>query len=192
MARPVPQTDVVPVFLAALEDLNCLVLRTTVDNAPQALVEFLRAREITEVVAWNDEAFPGLRLGAAARAAGVAWYPAHPEVNPEQYRAKAARAGAGVTGVTWAVAETGTLVLMSGPGRPRSTSLLPPVHVAVVRRQQILGTMADLFAHLSGLAATGDFPSAVNMITGASRTADIEHVLVRKVHGPGEVVVLLV
>ena len=166
MVAQVPERDVVSAFTAALEELNCLVLRADAEAAADTLIAFLQERRIAEVVAWSDAEFPGLP--------------------------QAARAGAGVTGVAWAIAETGTLVLMSGPGRPRSASLLPPVHIAVVRREQILGSMTELFSRLGRLASTGGLSAAVNLVTGASRTADIEHVLVRKVHGPGEVAVLLV
>jgi len=192
MVAQVPERDVVSAFTAALEELNCLVLRADAEAAADTLIAFLQERRIAEVVAWSDAEFPGLPLGAAARAAGIAWHAALPGTDPARYREEAARAGAGVTGVAWAIAETGTLVLMSGPGRPRSASLLPPVHIAVVRREQILGSMTELFSRLGRLASTGGLSAAVNLVTGASRTADIEHVLVRKVHGPGEVAVLLV
>jgi L-lactate dehydrogenase complex protein LldG len=95
-----------------------------------------------------------------------------------------------VTGVDWALAETGTLVLVSGRGRPRSTSLLPATHVAVFGRDRLVesleqvGTMLEALHVDPSLTMSG---AVINFITGPSRTADIELTLTRGVHGPKEV-----
>jgi len=97
---------------------------------------------------------------------------------------------AGMTGVFAAVADTGTLVLGTRdtpPERNRRASLLPPVHCAVVRREQLV---ADWEALLERCPA-GALPPALTLITGPSRTADIELTLCVGVHGPGEVRCLL-
>ncbi|MBM4073662.1 MAG: hypothetical protein FJ271_32785 [Planctomycetes bacterium] len=91
----------------------------------------------------------------------------------------------GVSGVEWLIAETGSIVMATRPGRPRSTSLLPPVHVAIAARTQI---MADLFDLFDGSPA---LPSCLTLITGPSKTGDIELRLVTGVHGPGEVHVVI-
>jgi L-lactate dehydrogenase complex protein LldG len=98
-------------------------------------------------------------------------------------------ADAGITGVGCAVAETGTLVCVSGSGRARGGSLIPPLHVALVQAAQIV---PDLYDYLAGLGAASELPANVNLITGPSKTADIEGVLVTGVHGPREVHVILV
>jgi len=96
----------------------------------------------------------------------------------------AARAEIGLTGVDYALAETGSLVLLARPEQPRSVSLLPPVHIALIRPEQIIRGFDELFESLrSDLEATG-IKSAVTFITGPSRTADIELTLVVGVHGP--------
>ena len=96
----------------------------------------------------------------------------------------AARAEIGLTGVDYALAETGSLVLLARPEQPRSVSLLPPVHIALIRPGQIIRGFDELFELLrSDLEATG-IKSAVTFITGPSRTADIELTLVVGVHGP--------
>jgi L-lactate dehydrogenase complex protein LldG len=108
----------------------------------------------------------------------------------QRRRAVAAAADLGVTGVDLAVAETGTLVVISGAGRPRSASLLPACHVAVFDRDVLVESLAH-----AGLALDawheGGTPAwrgaAINFITGPSRTADIELTLTRGVHGPREV-----
>lgn len=96
----------------------------------------------------------------------------------------------GITGVDWLIAETGSIVLRSRPAEPRSVSLLPPVHIAVANRRQILPDLFDLFAS-SGVASGAELPSGMVLITGPSKTGDIELRLVTGVHGPGEVHVVI-
>jgi L-lactate dehydrogenase complex protein LldG len=85
------------------------------------------------------------------------------------------------------IAETGTLVLRSALERHRLVSLVPPVHVALLRARDLLGTMAEAL----GALANGRCDAAVTWITGPSRTADIELELVVGVHGPRELIVIL-
>jgi L-lactate utilization protein LutC len=99
-------------------------------------------------------------------------------------------ADVGITGVAYLIAETGTLVMLSGPDAPRSPSLLPPVHIAVAGTDQLLPDLFDLFA--PHLWPGGAPPSNITLITGPSKTGDIELRLVTGVHGPGEVHVVLV
>ncbi len=98
-------------------------------------------------------------------------------------------AGAGVTGVAAAIAEHGSLVCESRPGGSRGASLIPPVHVAVVAATQVLPDLCDYFELLSGRP---ELPAALSLITGPSKTADIEGVLITGVHGPGVVEIVLV
>jgi L-lactate utilization protein LutC len=100
-------------------------------------------------------------------------------------------ADVGVSGVDYLVAETGSLALFSHPGQPRSLSLLPPVHVAVAARHQILPDLFDLFAAQRRAEGEG-LPASLSIVTGPSKTGDIELRLVTGVHGPGEVHVVLI
>jgi L-lactate dehydrogenase complex protein LldG len=103
-------------------------------------------------------------------------------------RTVTAEADVGLTGVDLALAETGSLVLRSGPGRPRSTSLLPPCHVAVFDRGALVESLAQASVFLEAWHAHDDgLGGVINLITGPSRTADIELTLTRGVHGPREV-----
>jgi hypothetical protein len=88
----------------------------------------------------------------------------------------------GVTTADLAIAETGSLILATGPHRTRLISLCPVLHLVLVPRDRIVASMAEAFARLSDRTTV--------MITGPSRTADIEGVLVRGVHGPGDIVVV--
>lgn len=99
-----------------------------------------------------------------------------------------AAAEIGVTGCDAAIAETASLVLVSGPGRSRSVSLLPPVHVALIERSQMFLTMAEVFDAYSERFTRA---AACTVITGPSRTADIELTLTLGIHGPGRVVVII-
>lgn len=99
-----------------------------------------------------------------------------------------AAADAGITEAQWGVAETGTIALDDRAMRARRASLLPRLHIAVLDSQRMLATLDDLFVMAKG---GGLVPHALTLITGPSRTADIELQLVIGVHGPGELCVVL-
>src|SRR5690606_30088021 len=96
----------------------------------------------------------------------------------------------GITGAFCAIAETGTLLLLSGPRTWASASLLPETHIAIVPRSRIVATMEDGFALVR--SEQGELPRALNMISGPSRTGDIEQTIVLGAHGPYRVHVIVV
>ena len=103
-------------------------------------------------------------------------------------------AGAGITGVEFVLAESGTLVLTSITEGTQVASLAPPVHIALYRRSQLVGSLDEVLAKLP-ISQSSQQPSptrSVVFITGTSRTADIEQILIRGVHGPREVHAILV
>jgi L-lactate utilization protein LutC len=100
-----------------------------------------------------------------------------------------AAADIGITSADYALADTGTLVMLASPREARLVSLLPPVHIAVVPQDRILTGLDELF---SVLPRPADQTSSMVLITGPSRTADIEQILVRGVHGPGQICVVIV
>lgn len=106
-------------------------------------------------------------------------------------RQHAIDADLGITGVDYAIAETGTCVLLPRKGISRLVSLLPPVHVAIVERGQVLPGLDEFFALRRAHSLGGDLGSYMTLITGPSRSADIEYTIVTGVHGPGEVHMLL-
>ncbi len=95
----------------------------------------------------------------------------------------------GVTGCFCAIAETGTVLLLSAPDQPKVTALLPETHVCVVRRSRLVDTMEDSFALLR--AEVGEPPRALFYVSGPSRTADIEQTIVIGAHGPYRVHVVI-
>ena len=96
----------------------------------------------------------------------------------------------GISGCFCAIAETGTLLLLSGPDSPATVSLLPETHIALVQVSRIVATMEDAFALLR--SERGSLPRALNFISGPSRTGDIEQTIVLGAHGPYRVHILLV
>ncbi|MCM2326360.1 MAG: lactate utilization protein C [Lysobacter sp.] len=96
----------------------------------------------------------------------------------------------GLTGSFCAIAETGTVLLLSSPAAPKVTALLPETHVCVVRASRLLDTMEDSFALLR--TEVGEPPRAVFFVSGPSRTADIEQTIVIGAHGPYRVHIVIV
>jgi L-lactate utilization protein LutC len=96
-----------------------------------------------------------------------------------------------ISGVHYVIAETGTVVVEARPNEPRSLSLLAPVHIVVAHSGQLLPDLFDLFEPDRG-GGSERLPSCLSLITGPSKTGDIELRLVTGVHGPGELHVVLV
>jgi L-lactate dehydrogenase complex protein LldG len=106
-----------------------------------------------------------------------------------EMRTVSAAADIGITSADYALSDTGTLVLISSPAEARLVSLLPIMHVAIVPRDLILTGLDELFTIIP---RPSDQSSSLVLITGPSRTADIEQILVRGVHGPGQILVIIV
>ena len=96
----------------------------------------------------------------------------------------------GITGCFCAIAETGTLAFVPAPDMHTATALLPDTHVVVLRASDVVATMEDAFARIR--AARPDLPRAINLISGPSRTGDIEQTIVLGAHGPYRVHILVV
>jgi L-lactate dehydrogenase complex protein LldG len=126
---------------------------------------------------------------------GVCW----PAMAPLDWRdagigieARAARGDdlVGITGAFLGIAETGTLMLLSGVETPATVSLLPETHIAVVEAGRIVATMEQAWDRLR--VERGALPRAVNFISGPSRTADIEQTVTLGAHGPYRVLIIIV
>ncbi len=83
-----------------------------------------------------------------------------------------------------AAAETGTLVLVSGADNPTTLSFLPETHFILIRASDVVGSYEEAFDRLRAIYGEGSLPRTVNLISGPSRTADIEQTIVRGAHGP--------
>jgi L-lactate dehydrogenase complex protein LldG len=151
--------------------------------AVEAIQELVRARSIRRVLLGRSEVLDTLPIGEPLRASGV-------EIVDALDRSKEwFTAELGISGVDYLIAETGSVVLASRPEQPRSLSLLPPIHIAVAQRRQLLPDLFDLFSVLG--PHREDLPACLSIITGPSKTGDIELRLVTGVHGPGEIHVVL-
>ena len=145
-------------------------------DVPPAVARYLASNKLPAVaVCWPE-------LGELDwRAAGIA------------VETRAARGDdlVGITGAFCAIAETGTLMLLSGAHTPGATSLLPETHIAIVPVTRIVRGMEDAWALLRAERGENFMPRAVNFISGPSRTADIEQTLVLGAHGPYRVHIVL-
>ncbi|MEO8674839.1 MAG: LUD domain-containing protein [Casimicrobiaceae bacterium] len=96
----------------------------------------------------------------------------------------------GITGTYCAIAETGTLVVLTGADTPTATTLLPDTHIAVLRADRVVSGMEEMFALIR--KERGETPRAINLISGPSRTGDVEQTIVLGAHGPFRVHILVV
>ncbi|HSR19934.1 MAG TPA: LUD domain-containing protein [Anaerolineales bacterium] len=160
-------------FATELEALGAQVHHVPREDLSGRLLEALRSRSIDRVLRWEEiegvdtSQFmqAGIRTAAGADA----------------------DAGAGITGCLCAIADTGTLLVASGPGRSPSASLFPEVHIAVVHLPQIVASLEEAMK----MPPVREAAVSV-LITGPSRTADIEMTLTIGVHGPKELLVYIV
>ncbi len=112
----------------------------------------------------------------------------------EEMRRHFLRADIGITGANFAVAESGTLVIVSNEGNARLVSTLPPVHIALVTAEKFVETLEEattLIKVLTAASAGRKLTSYVSFITGPSSTTDIEKELITGVHGPGELHIII-
>lgn len=173
---PVSSTDLVKRFRE-----KAMSLASTVDGpmplaaVPAAIAHYLSEQKLSSrAVCW-----PGLD--------NTHWATAHIEVE-----ARATRADdlIGITGAFGGIAETGTLMLLSGPQTPPTVSLLPETHIALLPVARIFAHMEDGWDLLR--QENGSMPRAVNFVSGPSRTADIEQTVTLGAHGPYRVHIVLV
>jgi L-lactate dehydrogenase complex protein LldG len=154
--------------------------------ATAAILDLVRSRSIRRVLLGHGEVLDALPIVEPLRAAGIEILDVMPDCSESK---EWFAAELGLSDVDYLIAETGSIVLASRAEQPRSLSLLPPVHIAVAQRRQLLPDLFDLFAAIG--ARGEDLPAGLTIITGPSKTGDIELRLVTGVHGPGEVHVVL-
>jgi L-lactate dehydrogenase complex protein LldG len=183
--RPSLPSDLVGRFMQRATDMESTVLRIAERGAvPSAVSRYLDTIERPAIT-------PGVR---DRRRTGVCW----PEFGDLdwagagldiQVRATLGDDILGITGVFCAIAETGTLVVLSGEHSPTATTLLPETHIAILPANRVVGGMEDAFALIR--KERGALPRAVNLISGPSRTGDIEQTIVLGAHGPYRVHILV-
>ncbi len=156
----------------------------TAEQAIETVITLLRETGGDEILAWADEALPVAGLGEAIRRAGFKTLDAAVSAGADGRRERQtqlSRASAGVTGALAGLADTGSIVVTSSPMRPRLASLLPPAHIALLPVDRLYPDLPTFLARHPDLTQGG---SNAVIITGPSRTADIELTPVFGVHGP--------
>ncbi len=174
--------DLINTFIKKAEAVQASVVRVTgLEGVPWEVSRYLRQRNLPAHVA----VAPHDDLEAMNWAAMTITAERRKPVDSDH---------CGVNRVFCAVAETGTLIMISGPDSPSTMNFLPETHIAVLKESDIVSAAEDVWDRLraSGHASAGSLPRTVNMITGVSRTGDIEQIIQTGVHGPRHLHVVLV
>lgn len=198
----IPPEELLPKFEAELTKVAGIAHRAANRQGLEEILQtILSQAHAKSVVLSRNPLLAELKLDPRLREWGVGisvWQsPGYAESGDASQRAFAEAslaANVGITGVEYALAETGSLVVTSSTEGAQLVSLAPPVHVALYRRSQLLASLDEVIERLA-VAGHPDLPlpgRSVVFITGTSRTADIEQILIRGVHGPGEVHAILV
>jgi L-lactate utilization protein LutC len=160
-----------------------------VTGGRRRLTDLIAATRPASALCWEHPLLEAIDVQGALQAAGVRAI-SHANLAslaPDAQRSAVLAADLGIVAADWAVAETGSLVVASKPGQERWVSLLPPVLISIVDGSRIVPDLFDLFAALEG-----GLPSNLVLITGPSKTGDIELQLTTGVHGPGEWHVIII
>ncbi|MFC4352353.1 lactate utilization protein C [Fodinicurvata halophila] len=184
---PIPARGLLPSAerLALFTEQACSVEATvsrlaTVRDIPEAVAEYLRERNLPATLRLApDRAL--IELPWAEKASGLEVYSGRAEAD-DAVSLVPAYAG---------VAETGTLILHSGAERPTGLNFLPDTHIVTLEAKDIVGTYEEIWDRLRHLH-DGRLPRTVNMITGPSRTADIEQTIQLGAHGPRRLHILVI
>lgn len=176
-------------FTAEVERLLGQVVVVKGDAAARKkILQLLSEQHHAEhILAWDFAHIPVKGLAEAVEKAGIrVTVPAmHDEFRAETIEAIRS-VPVGLTGADAAAATTGTLIVSTAPGKGRLPTILPPVHIAVVTLDQLVPRLEDWLARERANDSTVlHDPANVAFITGPSRTGDIEMILVKGVHGPG-------
>ena len=173
-------------FIDALTNVNTNVIEaineSRIKNSMQALI---KEKDIKSFSIWESLFLKEIKLKQELKDAGL-------KLIAAKNKNRIAESDIGITEVDYAIADTGTLVLLTNKNQPRTVSLLPPIHLAIVRPENLVRNINDLFVILkSKLQEGAHITNCMTFITGPSRTADIELNLTLGVHGPKELYVVI-
>jgi L-lactate dehydrogenase complex protein LldG len=164
--------------------------------AANVVAEIASSIHAKNIVRTAEDIFKRVDIDATLRKRGVrsTVLAAGRSRRKEDLKDIAFKADLGISGVEYAIAETGSCAVFQRKGNARITTLAPPVLALIVEESQVLETLNDFFAivRFQFLTNRGRLPNYYNFISGPSRTADIEQTLTIGVHGPGEVHMVLV
>jgi len=159
------------------------VVVSDLEAAARELHRLLAEVGARSAVCWKHDLLERLGLRQLLVGPGVSLhdYESLAKLPSDEQRRTLLACDVGITSCDCAIAETGTLMVLARPGQERVASLLPPMHVAIVERRQIVPDLVDAIELLKPT-----LPSNVTFITGPSKTGDIELQLTTGVHGPGK------
>ncbi len=166
-----------------------------IDQVANRVIRICREREIESTLSSDHDVLARAGVNDALNATGISaevLLRGAAEAGNPGTKSAAFSAGVGVTGTDWFIAESGTLVLHPRAGLSRLVSLAPPVHIAVIEPGQVLPSLDELFTLERASNIDGTLPSSVNLISGPSRTGDIEATIVKGIHGPVETHLVMV
>lgn len=170
----------IALFKAEAERTQATVTTVASANAvPAAVADYLRRHNLPAAV----------RMGADERLAAMPWGETSLEIT------KGPSSGSDLNGVSHAfagVAESGTLVLVSGEDNPTTLNFLPDNHIVVVNARDIAGDYEEVWGRIRFTYGKGQMPRTVNFVTGPSRSGDIEQTLLLGAHGPRRVHIVVV
>jgi len=179
-----PQSVLRERFIAQARGWRAEVIETDADAWPSVLADVLAAKGVRRLMAGRYTAIADALI-ACELGAALDWYDAPIEtLKPVLFDT----VDAGITTTLGGIAETGSLVLWPDANEPRTLSLLPPLHIAVLREDALHPT---LHAVMSQQDWASGLPTNALLVTGPSKTADIQRLLVYGAHGPRELVILL-
>jgi L-lactate dehydrogenase complex protein LldG len=151
------------------------------DEIPDEVTSYLRKHNLPQAI----------RHGADERLTGIDWNKNAPSLTVSHGPADPADE-ASLSHAIAGVAETGTLILTSGADNPTTLNFLPENHIAVVRAKDITGSYEDVWQTIRATYGERELPRTVNLITGPSRTGDIEQRIELGAHGPRRLHIIIV
>jgi len=189
------QDDLIVRFQEELERIDGEFVRCSVEELPYQIADFLTLIEVTRILGWGEQNLELASIAKHLQEAGIQiLQPEIPQSEEGNVRyAKLAaldQAPAGLTTSLAGLADTGTVILPSGAGQSNLTSLLPRTHLVVLRVKDIYPSF-DHWIHDGGRKAITSSPQ-LTLISGPSRTADVEMILTLGVHGPERLVVFAI
>lgn len=171
----------VALFRSMAEQVSCTVRQVKKrDNVPRAVMEYLRSKNLPAT----------LRMGDDRRLTRLPWADFQTldiKTGPSD--------GDDLSGISYAnggIAETGTVMLQSGSDNPTTINFLPENHIVVIDAKDIAGDLETLYAKLRRKFGRGEMPRVVNLITGPSRSGDVEQKIVLGAHGPRALHIIIV
>jgi L-lactate dehydrogenase complex protein LldG len=187
-----PMRNTVPARAAQSPEALKRLLRTLLEGQAAKVVEIASLEEVPAAIAGylRGANLPlQVRIGEDPIWAEVPW-----SMEPALERKRGRAEGEDAVGLSHAVAgaaESGTLVLTSGPDNPTTLNFLPETHIVLLGAGDIVGSYEEVWASLRARFGKGVLPRTVNFVSGPSRTADIQQMLVMGAHGPRRLMVMI-